>query len=78
MELQRIKFMVNSYLRIRLEKIQNNIFYYSSPTPDNPSRLTVQVNIYLPKRTQKYDYFRKQNLRGISDRIYWNILITWP
>merc|ERR1719471_1583083 len=58
LELQRIKFMVNSYLRIRLEKIQNNIFYYSSHTPDSPSR--------------------KKNLREISDRIYWNILIRWP
>ena len=40
MELQRIKFMVNSYLRLRLEKIQSNIFHYTKTDNDNPSRLT--------------------------------------
>ena len=32
--------MVNSYLRIRLEKIQKNIFYYANQHEDNPGRLT--------------------------------------
>lgn len=44
LELQRIKFMVNSYLRIRLEKIQKNIFYYASQHEDNPERLTSKAS----------------------------------
>ena len=44
LELQRIKFMVNSYLRIRLQKIQNNIFYYANQHQDNPDRLTSKVD----------------------------------
>ena len=44
LELQRIKFMVNSYLRIRLQKIQNNIFYYTNQHQDNPDRLTNKVD----------------------------------
>ena len=55
MELQRIKFMVNSYLRIRLEKIQKNIFYYANQHEDNPGRLT----------SKEYEFARDfhQNLR---------------
>ena len=55
LELQRIKFMVNSYMRIRLEKIQDNIFYYSTQHPDNPSRLTSQVNIIDYSNNIKYE-----------------------
>ena len=45
MELSRIRFMINSYLRLRLSKIQDNIFHYTKgggkdAEEDNPSRLT--------------------------------------
>merc|ERR1719481_269720 len=29
MELQRTKFMINSYLRVRLDKIQSQVWHYS-------------------------------------------------
>ena len=44
MELSRIRFMINSYLRLRLSKIQESIFHYTKNgndmETDNPSRLT--------------------------------------
>jgi GINS complex subunit 4 len=40
MELSRIRFMINSYLRIRLEKIQRNIHSVTRSDQDNPDRLT--------------------------------------
>merc|ERR1719471_1623190 len=66
LELQRIKFMVNSYLRIRLEKIQNNIFYYSSHTPDNPPRLTIQEAEFARDfRQNLLEHFDKMALRHL-------------
>ena len=38
MELRRIQFMINSYLRIRLEKIQRNVHTVTAASPDNPDR----------------------------------------
>ena len=47
METQRIKFLVNSYLRLRLRKIQSNIFCLTSEqNKDNPSRMTPEVRKY--------------------------------
>ena len=45
MEIQRIKFMVNSYLRLRLKKIQSNIFSVTrtDQNQDNPTRMTPEV-----------------------------------
>ena len=43
LELQRIKFLVNSYLRLRLSKIQKNIFYITKSDEDNPTRMTPEV-----------------------------------
>ena len=45
MEIQRIKFMVNSYLRLRMRKIQSNIFSLTRDdhNQDNPSRMTPEV-----------------------------------
>ena len=46
METQRIKFMVNSYLRLRLRKIQSNIFSLTrgdQNQDNNPSRMTPEV-----------------------------------
>ena len=40
LEIQRIKFMVNSYLRLRLFKIQKNVFHVTKTSDDNPSRMT--------------------------------------
>ena len=46
MEIQRIKFMANSYLRLRLRKIQSNIFTLTrgDQDTDNPSRMTPEVS----------------------------------
>ena len=43
MEISRIRFIINSYLRLRLGKIQSNLFHYiksSGEAENNPSRLT--------------------------------------
>ena len=42
MEIQRIKFMINSYLRHRLSKIQKNIFSITKPDSDNPDKMTAE------------------------------------
>jgi len=47
MELSRIKFVINSYLRTRLTKIQNNFFHYSQTSKDNPSRMTPEEADFL-------------------------------
>ena len=46
MEIQRIKFMANSYLRLRMRKIQSNIFSVTrgDRDTDNPSRMTPEVS----------------------------------
>jgi GINS complex subunit 4 len=49
MELSRIKFLLNSYLRTRLEKIQDNFFYYSQTNADNPSKLSKEEAEFLTK-----------------------------
>jgi len=48
MELSRIKFVINSYLRTRLDKIQNNFFFYSQVSnADNPSKLSNEEKNFL-------------------------------
>ena len=49
MELQRIKFMVNSYLRHRLLKIQKNIFTVTKPDDDNPTKMTAEEAEFAEK-----------------------------
>ena len=68
MELQRIRFMVNSYLRLRLEKIQSNIFYYtkSSSNSDNPTRLTQEETEFAQSHKENLtDHFKSLALRHI-------------
>jgi len=48
MEISRIKFVINSYLRTRLDKIQNNyLHYFQARDSDNPSRLSRQEEDFL-------------------------------
>ncbi|XP_023337097.1 DNA replication complex GINS protein SLD5 [Eurytemora carolleeae] len=49
MELSRIRFLINSYLRTRLDKIQNNFYFYSQGTADNPSKLSKEESEFLAK-----------------------------
>ena len=66
MELQRIKFMVNSYLRLRLEKIQSNIFHYTKSDDDNPSRLTQEeADFALNYKENLTEHFNSLALRHI-------------
>lgn len=52
MELSRIKFLIHSYLRTRLDKIQNNFHFYSKTDIDNPSRLSPEETDFLNKYKQ--------------------------
>jgi len=56
MELSRIKFVINSYLRTRLDKIQNNFYFYSQEegkvNQDNPSKLSTEEADFLAKYEQ--------------------------
>ena len=66
MELQRITFMVNSYLRLRLEKIQSNIFHYTKSDDDNPSRLTQEeADFALNYKENLTEHFNSLALRHI-------------
>jgi len=49
LEVSRIKYVINSYLRTRLDKIQNNFIYYAKArnNPDNPSKLSRQEEEFL-------------------------------
>merc|ERR1719309_1104940 len=42
MELSRIRFVLNSYLRLRLEKLQNHVFYYTGTNVDENNRRLTQ------------------------------------
>ena len=66
MELQRIKFMANSYLRLRLEKIQSNIHHYTKADSDNPSRLTQEeAEFALNYKENLTEHFNSLALRHI-------------
>eukprot|EP00092_Neocalanus_flemingeri_P008998 GFUD01009682.1.p1 GENE.GFUD01009682.1~~GFUD01009682.1.p1 ORF type:complete len:220 (+),score=67.38 GFUD01009682.1:37-696(+) len=66
MELQRIKFMVNSYLRLRLQKIQSNIFHYTKTDNDNPSRLTQEeADFAMNYKDNLSEHFNSLALRHI-------------
>ena len=70
MELSRIRFMINSYLRLRLMKIQENIFHYTKDSnamdDDNPSRLTQSEAVFATSyRTDLVEHFSNLALRHI-------------
>ena len=66
MELQRIKYMVNSYLRLRLEKIQANIYHYTKVDDDNPSRLTPEeAEFAMTYKDNTTEHFKSLALRHI-------------
>jgi len=46
MELQRIKFMINSYLRLRLDKIQSQVWHYSE-SEDTGEKLTNEEMVFV-------------------------------
>jgi len=54
MEIQRIKFMANSYLRLRMRKIQSNIFSVTrgDRDTDNPSRMTPEESEFAASYRQ--------------------------
>ena len=58
--------MVNSYLRLRLEKIQSNIFHYTKTDDDNPSRLTQEeADFALNYKENLTEHFNSLALRHI-------------
>ena len=70
MEIQRIKFMANSYLRLRLRKIQSNIFSVTrgDQDTDNPSRMTPEESefsaSYRQLLTSHFDSLVLRHLPG--------------
>merc|ERR1740131_267700 len=46
MELQRIKFIINSYLRLRLDKIQSQVWHYSE-LEDTGEKLTNEEMVFV-------------------------------
>ena len=71
MEIQRIKFMVNSYLRLRISKIQKNIYHITRSDGDNPSRMTPEeaefAAGYRQLMTQHYESLVLRHLPGAWD-----------
>ena len=69
MELSRIRFMINSYLRLRLSKIQSSIFHYTKNAEmdtDNPSRLTQEEAAFANNyRGDLVEHFSSLALRHI-------------
>ena len=70
MELSRIRFMINSYLRLRLSKIQESIFHYTKNgndmETDNPSRLTQEEATFATTyRGDLVEHFSSLALRHI-------------
>ena len=66
MELERIKYVINSYLRERLFKIQKNIFYVTKSEQDNPSRMTPQeAEFAVSYRQMLDDHYTNLVLRHI-------------
>ena len=74
LEIQRIKFMVNSYLRLRLFKIQKNVFHVTKTSDDNPSRMTPEEAEFAGNYRQMIQEHRyKREFRTIN--IFQNICI---
>jgi len=71
LEIQRIKFMVNSYLRLRLFKIQKNVFHVTKPSDDNPSRMTPEeaefAGNYRQMMQEHYDSLVLRHIPGAWD-----------
>ena len=70
MELARIRFMVNSYLRLRLSKIQSSIFHYAKNVnemdTDNTSRMTQEEAAFSTTyRGDLMEHFSSLALRHI-------------
>lgn len=69
LELSRIRFMINSYLRLRLAKLQAGILHYTSE--DNPGRLTEEEAVFAAQhRRDLLDHFNclaLQHLPGTWD-----------
>lgn len=66
MELSRIRYMINSYLRIRLDKIQSNIHHYTKASVDNPSRLSQEETAFAEKyQTSLEEHFNRLALRHL-------------
>jgi len=69
MELSRIKFLINSYLRTRLDKIQNDSYYYSKTDFDNPSKLSREESEFLDKYKQSVEeLFNSLCLRNLPGK----------
>ena len=67
LEIQRIKFMVNSYLRLRLFKIQKNVFHVTKTSDDNPSRMTPEEAEFAGNYRQMMQEHRyKREFRTIN------------
>jgi len=67
MELSRIRFMINSYLRLRLNKIQKHLFYYTRPdSEENNRRLTPEeVDFAAAYKENLLEHFGSLVLRHI-------------
>ena len=71
MEISRIKFLINSYLRARLAKIQSYIFHYKKSgsldlQENNPSRLTEEEATFADSYCQELsDHFSSLALRHV-------------
>lgn len=66
MELSRIRFIINSYLRIRMEKIQRNIHNVTRQDLDNPERLTPEERLFANSHRENVDaHFSALALRHI-------------
>eukprot|EP00088_Acartia_fossae_P050509 TRINITY_DN56605_c0_g1_i1.p1 TRINITY_DN56605_c0_g1~~TRINITY_DN56605_c0_g1_i1.p1 ORF type:complete len:224 (-),score=68.65 TRINITY_DN56605_c0_g1_i1:62-733(-) len=74
MEISRIKFVINSYLRTRLDKIQNNFLYYAKArNSDNPSRLSKQEEEFLESYKQCVgDLFQSLCLTHLQGDVDWS------
>ena len=75
LEISRIRFIINSYLRLRLSKIQSNIYHYMK-TPENslennPSRMTVEemtfANQYHQDLTEHFSNLALRHIPGAWD-----------
>lgn len=68
MELQRIRFLVNSYLRLRLEKVQEYIFHYTAPGSEENNRVLTpsEATFAAGYRTQIGEHFHSLALRHLE------------
>ena len=71
LEISRIKFIINSYLRVRLAKIQSYIFHYKKSGleyENNPTRMTPEearfANSYCQNLTEHFDVLAMRHVPG--------------